>query len=194
VVSRAIRSDVFSRALFDAFPSPVFVVDEDVRLLDMNQAAAALIDGDSEDALLLLCGGALRCVHCQGGPERCGATEECEACLVRGSVASCFGDGKVVRNGAKLRLARKDGVSDLDLWVTVAPLVVDGCQLAVLILEDVSELVRLQGLLPICMHCKKVRDDEEYWGSLEQYLSDHTDILFSHAICPVCLKEHYSDL
>ena len=44
----------------------------------------------------------------------------------------------------------------------------------------------LQAILPICSYCKKVRDDENYWHSVEGYIQTHTDTQFSHGICPSC--------
>ena len=49
----------------------------------------------------------------------------------------------------------------------------------------------LQGILPICMHCHRIRNDEESWQRLEQYLEHHSDAEFSHSICPECLEKHY---
>ena len=57
-----------------------------------------------------------------------------------------------------------------------------------------SKIQTLSGLLPICSHCKKIRDDQGYWNELEQYISDHSDAEFSHAICPGCLREYYPDV
>lgn len=54
------------------------------------------------------------------------------------------------------------------------------------------EMRRLKSLLPICSNCKKIRDDEGYWSDVETYLRTHTDIVFSHGICPDCNKELYS--
>lgn len=51
---------------------------------------------------------------------------------------------------------------------------------------------RLEGILAICMHCRKVRTEDNAWQLLEQYVSEHTDALFSHGICPSCLREHWS--
>lgn len=56
-----------------------------------------------------------------------------------------------------------------------------------------AEVKTLSGLLPICAHCKKIRDDKGYWNQLEAYLGKHSDIMLSHGICPECLKEHYPD-
>ncbi len=52
-----------------------------------------------------------------------------------------------------------------------------------------SEVKTLTGLLPICMHCKKIRNDQGYWDGLERYLGAHTDARFSHGICPDCYAE-----
>ena len=51
----------------------------------------------------------------------------------------------------------------------------------------------LQGILPICAFCKKIRDDDDYWQQVEQYVTLHSDAVFSHAICPECLKKHYPE-
>lgn len=52
----------------------------------------------------------------------------------------------------------------------------------------------LEGLLPICSTCKSIRDDEGYWQKLEQYLSERTNALLTHGICPDCEQAVYSDL
>ncbi len=56
-----------------------------------------------------------------------------------------------------------------------------------------EEIKVLKDILPICMHCKKIRDDSGYWGQLETYLHKHSGIDFSHGICPDCMEEHYSE-
>jgi PAS domain S-box-containing protein len=49
-----------------------------------------------------------------------------------------------------------------------------------------SEVRTLQGFLPICSYCKRIRDDENYWQSVDAYLAKHTGAHFSHGICPAC--------
>ena len=62
-------------------------------------------------------------------------------------------------------------------------------------LQDAPAQVKtLSGLLPICSSCKKVRDDEGYWNQLEVYIQDHSNILFSHGLCPECAKELYPEI
>ena len=54
-------------------------------------------------------------------------------------------------------------------------------------LEDaLSQVKQLQGLLPICSYCKKIRDEQNYWQRVETYLSEHAQVAFSHGICPDC--------
>ncbi len=53
--------------------------------------------------------------------------------------------------------------------------------------EALSQVKQLQGLLPICSYCKKVRDDQNYWQKVDTYISDRIDVQFSHGVCPECL-------
>jgi PAS domain S-box-containing protein len=57
-----------------------------------------------------------------------------------------------------------------------------------------AQINTLHGLLPICMHCKKIRDDRGQWSPVEVYVRDRTDAEFSHALCPQCLEVHYPGL
>jgi ligand-binding sensor domain-containing protein len=57
--------------------------------------------------------------------------------------------------------------------------------------EQVAQLKVLDGLLPICSYCKKVRDDAGYWDQVEEYITKRSQAQFSHGICPDCLKEHF---
>ena len=51
-----------------------------------------------------------------------------------------------------------------------------------------AKIRRLEGIIPICMYCKKIRDDKESWQKLEVYITEHSEALFSHGICPDCAK------
>jgi DNA-binding response OmpR family regulator len=56
-------------------------------------------------------------------------------------------------------------------------------------LEDaLSQVKQLQGLLPVCSYCKKVRSEENYWQRVESYLAEHAQVVFSHGICPDCYR------
>jgi DNA-binding response OmpR family regulator len=57
--------------------------------------------------------------------------------------------------------------------------------------EALSHVKQLQGLLPICMFCKKIRDDSDTWHRLETYIERNSEAMFSHSLCGDCRKEHY---
>jgi hypothetical protein len=56
-----------------------------------------------------------------------------------------------------------------------------------------ANIKQLSGMLPICASCKKIRNDEGYWEQIEAYLKDHSEVNFSHGICPDCAKLLYPD-
>jgi CheY-like chemotaxis protein len=60
--------------------------------------------------------------------------------------------------------------------------------------EALSKIKTLSGLLPICSHCKKIRDDKGYWNRIESYFQRHSDAEFTHSICEECTEKYYSDL
>jgi PAS domain S-box-containing protein len=57
-----------------------------------------------------------------------------------------------------------------------------------------AEVKKLSGFLPICASCKKIRDDKGYWQQIEQYISDHSEALFSHSLCPDCARKLYPNI
>ncbi len=65
------------------------------------------------------------------------------------------------------------------------------------LLKDLQEALAhvkiLSGMLPICSFCKKIRDDKGYWNQLEEYITDHSDVEFSHGLCTECAQKHYGE-
>ena len=57
-----------------------------------------------------------------------------------------------------------------------------------------EEVKQLQGLLPMCMHCKSIRDEENVWHRMETYISQRASVRFSHGLCRACLEKHYPEL
>lgn len=56
--------------------------------------------------------------------------------------------------------------------------------------KALAEIKRLQGFIPICSYCKNIRDDDDSWHQLEEYISAHSEATFSHGICPDCYQKH----
>jgi DNA-binding response OmpR family regulator len=60
--------------------------------------------------------------------------------------------------------------------------------------EALAHVKTLRGLIPICAWCKKVRNDQNFWQQVEEYICDHGDVRFSHGICPQCFAERSAEL
>ncbi len=177
------------RAILNAIPAPVFVVDDDVRIRDLN-AAAIRFCGQDKQALYRRRGGeVLHCLHSVDVPEGCGQGPFCQNCMIRRSVNTCLQGRKV--NRERLRMEFVDGSSrkPMEMLITASPMPDSGESLALLIFEDVTELLSLRALIPICMLCKKIRDDEQYWREIEDYFRKQIGVDFSHGLCPACVKK-----
>jgi len=96
----------------------------------------------------------------------------------------------VSRSVENVRAAAEAGVDDFltkpvnrdELWMRL--------RVASRILGYAGQVRQLESLLPICAYCKKVRDDGNLWQAVENYLIEHTDMDFSHSICPECYQTH----
>jgi len=87
----------------------------------------------------------------------------------------------------ELRARLKAGIRIIDLQQKLAAHVAE--------LQDaLANVRRLNGLLPICSYCKAIRDDSDYWHRVEEYVTEHADVKFSHGICPKCLEKVLEDV
>ncbi len=127
------------------------------------------------------------CIHAEA--KGCGLNERCRDCVIRGSVRLALKGQKTHRCRHKAELRRQDQTLAVELLVTATPLMGGETPQVLLILEDVTELLTLRGLIPMCAQCKKVRNDQQYWQSIEAYLETHTHLEFSHGYCPACFAE-----
>lgn len=179
--------------LVDAMPTPTFLVDEDVTILCLNKSSRELISKDREVVLHRRAGDILHCIHAEETAQGCGRASHCKDCLVRYSVRRAFSENLVSKHNAKLELRSKEGVKKVHMAITASPFEYGGKRYALLQFENITELIKLRQIIPVCSVCKKVRDDAEYWQQIESYFRDSLDVDFSHGICPDCVKEHYSE-
>lgn len=184
----------FFSQVFNALPSPLFVVDEDVRILYLNSAASEALGRRGTSVYMQRGGEALHCIHDSEHPGGCGHAPACADCVIRNSVTQAFHGGKVVRTKTGMTIARDNSSKDTQMLVTASPFEFDHRTLCLLILEDITELLLLRGLLPICAWCKKIRTDENYWQSLEEYFQHNHALQFTHGLCEDCCRKHYSEL
>lgn len=184
-------------AVLDASPAATFVVDADARVLLLNRAARRALGLDpADDAGRILGqkgGDLLGCVNALASPTGCGGSPACHDCVVRGAVRGAAAGSSIVRGRTSLQVERPEGFDEVSYLVSAAPARIDGRAVVILTLEDLSELAMLTSFLPICFHCRRVRDGENLWRSVEEYLKARGDIDFTHILCSQCLEKHYPD-
>lgn len=184
-------SNNYFETLFNAVDVPVFIVDKNHRIWGANQKADEFHEDASRGVVRLLCGEAFHCFHEKNSEESCGKTEFCNDCFLQKIVAEVISTQLPYKDMVRLQILRQDAVKDIWLKVSGKPISLNDQTYAVLTLQEITELMELRDIIPICMHCKKVRDDQEYWLRLEEYLETHINLEVSHGICPDCFKEKY---
>ncbi len=182
-------NDTFYQTVLDAIPIPVFVVDSDVQIRDLNAAAVSLL-GLGKDAVHRRRGGdVLHCLHATDVEEGCGRGPACKTCDIRTSVTLGLEEGRVTRKRVNLQVRRDGDHVDVHVLMTVSPMPEAEERLALLMLEDITLINHRQTLIPMCMQCRKVCDDEHRWRDVHGYFQEHAGVDFSHGLCPTCLKD-----
>ena len=179
--------------IMNAIPVPIFLVDDDVRILDLN-AAASRSFGLSKDSICLRRGGdALHCLHSYDVPEGCGRGPACKRCVIRNSVASSVEGASITRRRMKFEIRTEAKKSELELLISASPFPQAGQNVVLLVIEDFTELSRLRAIIPICSQCKRIRNEKEFWQQVEGYFHDYIGVDFTHGLCPECLKQLYGE-
>ncbi|MBI5056655.1 MAG: PAS domain S-box protein [Nitrospirae bacterium] len=181
----------YYREILDAIPLMIFVVDDDVRIHDLNIAAEKVFGLNKATVLKRRGGEALHCLHSHDVAEGCGRAPFCRNCVIRNSVTGCLQGQAVIRRRTKIDILLQGTRKELEVLITASPVPGRKEPLALLILEDISEISTLRDIIPICAKCKKIRDDQEYWHNVESYFNDYIGVDFSHGLCPECFKELY---
>ncbi len=182
----------YLRSILDAIPSLIFIVDKDTRISDANRAAQRFVGAEAQARLRRLCGEVLHCIHAREEPG-CGKTPFCPDCVVRQCLLAALRGKHSVRRMAKILVEEQGKIAEVQYMVTTAAFQFAGEEHVLLVLEDVTELVELRRIIPICCSCRRARDDAQFWQDVETYLRNHTGIEFTHGLCPECLKKLYPD-
>jgi PAS domain-containing protein len=179
--------------LLEALPFAALVVDRELRILAANRAAEGLLDPAHGSSLGQRGGDAMSCVNSRLGPTGCGSSSHCHDCVLRQTVARAANEQRPVRERARLVHVRDEVARPVHLLITASPLDLSSQHAYLLVLEDIAQLLEVGRLVPICAHCKKVRDHHR-WTSVEGYFSDRLDVDFSHGLCPDCAHELYPNV
>lgn len=179
-----------ARQILDAMPTAIFVTDGNMVIHEANAAAQQLL-GEAPLLLKRLCGEVLHCLHESKSEEGCGTTDHCKTCALRNSVVAASAGNRTVRQRHDMLLVRDGKETKVCFHITATPLPTEDGPRFLLVLEDVTELVELRQIIPICAHCKKIRSEPEYWEAVDAYFRKRHHFVFSHGLCPDCLKDYF---
>jgi PAS domain S-box-containing protein len=190
------QSQLNLQSLFDTIDDFLFVLDMEGNILRVNPVVRERLGYSSEE----LTGASFLKVH---APDR---REEAWAIIndmLSGRASACHipvitKDGNLIPVETKVIRGRWD---DRDVLFGLSRDITERKRselererLIAELQKALDEIKTLKGYIPICSYCKKIRDDKGYWEQLEKYISDHTDALFSHSICPSCLKTYFPEI
>jgi hypothetical protein len=177
------------QSVFDAMPSLIFIVDDDLRIIECNAASTDFLGAKREAIVSRRCGDVLHCLHSTDVFEGCGRAPSCRHCITRDSVVKAAEGDRVVRRRAKMLMESEGEKVEWYALITASPFRFQDKPFVLLVVEDISEIAELRRLIPICSVCGKIRDEEESWSRLEAYFKRHWDVDFSHALCPQCYED-----
>jgi predicted GNAT family acetyltransferase len=187
------QPEAFYRTLLDAMPLMIFVVDGDLRIHDLNAAAATGFGLEKAASLRRRGGDVLQCLHAQERAEGCGSGPACRTCVLRTAVTESVQGHGVTRRRTTANVLYAGRRTHMDLLITANPMPGTDTPRTLVILEDISEMFKLRQIIPICAHCKRIRDDDAYWQSVEAYFKTYIGMQFSHGICPTCVKTLHAE-
>lgn len=174
------------RTIFNAIPMPAFIVDSDVQILDLNDAASQFC-GQSLNLVYKHRGGeVLGCLHSTDAAEGCGRGPECQGCVIRNSVGLSLQGQSISHRVVNLRLSHGMEVTELQVLLTASPLPEGVEKRALLIIESIPGISEFRTVVPICMKCKKVHSKEQDWVEVDAFFHEHAGVFFAHGLCPPC--------
>ena len=188
------ENELLLKMLLNTLPSGVIIVDPETHTItDANETAVEMIGARKEEIVGKICHRFI----CPAEEGKCPVTDL----------------GLTIESSDRELLNAKG--ESISIVKTVASLKFDGRNYLVENFIDITERKRLErereslitelrealarirtlsGMLPICAACKKIRDDKGYWNQLESYISNHSDVLFSHGLCPDCAGKAMREL
>jgi len=186
-------ADLRHPEIMNAIPVPVFLVDDDVRILDLNSAASRAFQLSREAIHMRRGGAALQCLHSDDVSEGCGRGPACKGCVIRNGVRTSLSGKSTTRRRMKFDVQTDGRKTELELLISASPFPQAGHNIALLVIEDITELSKLRAIIPICAQCKRIRNEKEFWQQVEGYFHDYIGVDFSHGLCPECLQQLYGE-
>jgi nitrogen-specific signal transduction histidine kinase len=178
------------RTVLEAIPHMLMVVDEDIRILYANPAAAQAIRAHPPTSIRNRFGEVMHCLNALGG---CGRSKACKSCDVRGSVRDAIAGRHVKRTRTRLTIVREGETVEAHVLISASPLGDRFPGEVLVMLEDITSLVRLERLVPVCAYCGKVRNEQQVWQPVGEFLGFQFDARVTHGICEECEARFFGD-
>ena len=140
----ALQEESFLKSLFQAIPCGVFVVDIDLKVQAVNKVMEQAIGIVGTDVINSSSGNVLKCVNASNSAQGCGYSDECRNCMIRNTALEALNGNQIYRHRSNVRLLAGREFKDFVFLVSAAPFDYDGEKLAIIILEDMTELLMLQ--------------------------------------------------
>jgi len=137
------------KLVVDSVPSPVFLVDDDMRILECNTAASELLAADTNPVRHQCIGDPLHCLHAKDVAAGCGRGSLCKSCVMRNSVAEGIQGHHVVRRHHNMELIRNGQLLGMDTLITASPFPHHETQLVLLVIEPIGDVAGGKSRLPI---------------------------------------------
>jgi hypothetical protein len=182
-------SSKFLRAVIDANPSIILIFDEAMHIVASNKAADLFIGRNPTIVQDPKNGNTLNCINAADKDQGCGDLAHCSKCVIHNIAEKALMAHQKQRIRTRMTLIQDSEPSDYYFMITASPLYFEGKSLINVVLEDISEFMEMRALLPICAGCKKVRQDGEYWDSVETFMNKYLDLNFTHGLCPECADQ-----
>ena len=185
----------YYQGIINSVQEPIVVIDRQMRIVDANEAARRAFGKNAADITGCPCH---KVLHESDVP--------CHESVLRCPVREVFTTGKFARDIH--RHQRADGRM---VWeeILASPLGDENGEITLVVeeLRDLTETLKhrnlikelqdqvhtLEGLLPICCHCKKIRNADDQWEEVEHYVRKRADVDFTHGVCPDCMQKHYAE-
>jgi transcriptional regulator with PAS, ATPase and Fis domain len=143
-IAEVLNQEDFLMTLFQAIPCGVLIIDSQRRVQAVNNIIEQSIGTLSDETVGMLGGEALKCINALKEKNSCGYSENCQTCMVRGTALEALDGKRVYRQKAKVRLLVGGKFKDLVFLISAAPFDYEGEKLAIIILEDMTELLMLR--------------------------------------------------
>jgi len=154
-IGKLLNQKGFLKSLFESIPCGVLIIDGDRRVLAVNNVVERTFGISGAEVMDQRGGEALRCVNAFKNPKGCGFAEECITCGVRNTALEALAGNQIHRKKAKIQLSVDGKTNDLQLLVSAAPFDHEGKRLAVIILENMTELNTLR---------RRLKTDQSFAG------------------------------